>query len=111
MTPINLDLIISAVCAGFGLYMLVWKLHACNPKKYTPALCSIAVLTSLLAWCTLLLISYSALKGYPEWIYSNWKGSWGHTNVRIGFAIFYFLTLIHMCKYAPKSKKERSFKI
>lgn len=112
MNPISVDFIMGVICACVGLYMLIWRLNACNPRKYTPALCSIAVLVGMLAWSTLALVSYSTLLGYPDWLHTaGWKGSWGYTNVRIGLAIFYILSMIHMCKYAPKSKKESVFKI
>lgn len=112
MNPINYDLIISLICAGFGLYMLIFKLHVCERKVYTPVLGTVIVFLGLLSWCTIALISYSAISFEPNWAYSEgWRGSWAYTTARVFFAVMWFSMLYHITKYSPKSKKESKLEI
>lgn len=105
MIPINYDFIVSFVCAGAGLWMLV-HIGAFSKKKYTPTLSSIAVFVGLIGWATIMLVSLSAIYESPPWMgTTGWKGTWGYTASRIFLAIMWILMLLHIERYAPRCRK------
>lgn len=107
MTPVSYDLILACVCGFSGFYVMLWKLHMFNMKKYTPVLSSMVVLLGVLSWSIVALASYSNMVQQPYWAYSvGWYGSYIYTTSRVLSTISWMLLLFHICKYSPKRKSE-----
>ena len=112
MNPIDYDFYVSLISLVAGLYVLFVKLKAHRRIIYTSPMAAYVVLSGILYWGVLFLVSYAAIYHEPSWLYSEgWNGSWGYTLGRILNALCWAATLIFVCIYAPKSKFESKFKL
>lgn len=106
MIPINYDLLISTICWIAGL-IAAFRIGAFSKCQYTPTLSAITILSGLVAWSIIGLVSFSAVFEHPALFFSEgWKGSWGYTSSRFFMAITWFLTLLLIEFYAPKRRED-----
>lgn len=112
MQPIHYDLLVSFMSLLAGIYVFVFKLHALNRKIYTPFLPTMVVVSGILYWGELMLVSFAAVYHHPEWLYQlKWTGTWGYTAGRLLNAICWSITLFYVVSYAPKCRNDRKFRL
>ena len=112
MNPIDYDFYVSLVSLLAGLYVLFVKLKAHKRLVYTSPMGALVVLSGVLYWGVLFLVSYAAIYHEPSWLYNKgWTGSWGYTLGRLLNALCWIVTLVFVCFYAPKCKRDSKFNL
>ena len=112
MLPIHYDLGMSVIGLLAGLYVFVFKLHGFNPRTYTPFLPAMVVVSGIIGWGMLLLVSFASVYHHPEWLFKvEWQGTWGYSAARMLNAICWLITLFCVVKYAPKCRNDREFRL
>ena len=110
MKPIEYDLWVSVICWLAGLYIFIWKLKAFDRRVYTPFVPSMIVVSGLLYWAVLILVSSGAIYHHPQFLdQAQWEGTWGYTFGRLMNAICWAWMMVYIAIRSAKCQKESNF--